>query len=234
MLNKNLHRAIMVDVLKGIYSDTLLRTNLGFKGGTAAMLFYDLPRFSVDLGFNLLDPEKKEAVFQRLKAILPRYGKLDQVQEKHYTLFFLIDYKKGERNIKVEISKRPSKMEYTVKNYLGIPMLVIKDDDMAASKLAALVTRKRFANRDMFDVWFFLSNHWPFDEAALKEQTQLSFPQALKKARRRIKDLQKNEMLSGLGELLEDDKQKIWVKDKLKDELTFQLKLRQHFEQKGE
>lgn len=224
MLNKNLHKAVLIDVLKGIYADSEIRNTLGLKGGTAAMLFYQLPRFSVDLDFDLLEPKKKNEVFTRLKEILPKYGKVDQVQEKHYTLFFLIDYKKGERNLKVEISKRPVRLQYTVKSYLGIPMLVIKEDDMTASKLAALITRKRFANRDMFDAWFFLANHWSVNEITLKEQTGLSFTQALRKARRRILNIQKKEILSGLGDLL-DNKQKSWVKDKLKDELLFQLRL---------
>ena len=55
MLDHAKHRAVLINILKDIYSDPLLRTLLGFKGGTAAMLFYNLPRISVDLDFNLLD-----------------------------------------------------------------------------------------------------------------------------------------------------------------------------------
>lgn len=205
MLNQNLHKVVLVDILKGIYSDSKIRNTLGLKGGTAAMLFYGLPRFSVDLDFDLLDPGKKEAVLQRLREILPKYGRVDQSQEKQYTLFFLIDYKKGERNLKVEISKRPLKAEYEVRSYLGIPMLVMKDGDMVACKLAALITRKRFASRDMFDLWFFLANHWPIDEMVLKERTGFSIARAFKEAQRRIKGTKKTELL--------------------KDELLFQLKL---------
>lgn len=224
MLNKDLHKVILVDILQGIYSDSKIRNALGFKGGTAAMLFYALPRFSVDLDFDLIDQNKKEVVFQRLKEVLPKYGRVSQAQEKHYTLFFLIDCKKGERNLKVEISKRPLKAEYEVKSFLGIPMLVMKDDDMAACKLAALITRKRFASRDMFDLWFFLANHWPIDEMVLKERTGLSINRAFKEVRKRIKGIKKTELLAGLGDLL-DNKQKAWVKDKLRDELIFQLRL---------
>lgn len=229
MLNKDLHKAIFINTLARIYKNTQIRTLLGFKGGTAAMLFYGLPRFSVDLDFDLLDSSKKDLVFARLKEILPKIGRIDQVQEKYYTLFFLIDYKKGERNLKIEISKRAIKSGYIVKNYLGIPMLVMKEDDMAAGKLAALVTRKKFATRDMFDLWFFLSNNWPIDEQFLKDKTELSLNIALDKAQKRIKDIKKTELLAGLGDLL-DNKQKAFVKDKLQDELLFQLKLRQSFE----
>jgi len=44
----------MVQLLKDIYSDIELANYLGFKGGTALMFFYELPRFSVDLDFNLI------------------------------------------------------------------------------------------------------------------------------------------------------------------------------------
>lgn len=64
MLNKDLHRAVLVNTLSVIYSDSQIRTLLGFKGGTAAVLFYNLPRFSVDLDFDLLDASKKELVLK--------------------------------------------------------------------------------------------------------------------------------------------------------------------------
>lgn len=224
MLNRDLHRDVFVAILREIYSDTLLRTGLGFKGGTAAMLFYGLPRFSVDLDFNLLDPEKKEAVFERLKEILPKYGNVIQAQDKHYTLFFLLSYKKGERGLKVEISKRPLQFEYVPKNFLGISMLVMEQEDMAAGKLSALLTRREFAMRDLFDMWFFLKEHWDINEKVLQENTGLSLAQALKKAQSQVKKIKRGEILAGLGDLL-DAKQKAFVKEKLQDELVFYLKL---------
>ena len=49
------HKNILVGILKDVFRDASLAPFLGFKGGTAAMLFYELPRFSVDLDFDLLD-----------------------------------------------------------------------------------------------------------------------------------------------------------------------------------
>lgn len=224
VVNRDLHKDIFVSILREIYSDTLLRTSLGFKGGTAAMLFYGLPRFSVDLDFNLLDPEKKETVFERLKEILPRYGTVIQAKDKHYTLFFLLSYQKGERGLKVEISKRPLEFAYVPKNFLGISMLVMKGEDMVAGKLSALLTRKTFATRDLFDMWFFLKEHWDINEAILKESTGLTLAQALRKAQTQVKKVKKTELLAGLGDLL-DNKEKAFVKEKLQDELIFFLKL---------
>jgi len=93
VLSKDLHRDVFVNILRNIYSDVLLRSNLGFKGGTAAMLFYELPRFSVDLDFDLLDSDKKEEVFQKLREILIQYGDIVEAYDKKYTLFFLLKYK---------------------------------------------------------------------------------------------------------------------------------------------
>lgn len=224
ILNRDLHKNVFVVILKEIYSDTLLRTRLGFKGGTAAMFFYGLSRFSVDLDFNLLDPEKKEAVFERLKEILPKYGNMIQAEDKYNTLFFLLSYKKGERRLKVEISKRQLQFEYAPRNFLGIPMLVMKEEDMAAGKLSALLTRKKYAMRDLFDMWFFLKEHWDINERILEKNTGLTLAEALKKAQTQVKKIKKTEILAGLGDLL-DNKQKIWAKEHLQDDLIFYLKL---------
>src|SRR3989338_354528 len=116
-LNSAVHKNIILQILIDIYSDTTISPYLGFKGGTAAMLFYELPRFSVDLDFDLLDPGKKAAVFERLKEILPRFGVLTEGADKQYTLFFVLNYRKGERNLKIEISKRPSHAEFVLKHY---------------------------------------------------------------------------------------------------------------------
>lgn len=206
-INKDLHRTSFLNVLRAIYSDPQLRTVLGFKGGTAAMLFYELPRFSVDLDFDLLDPDKKEIVFTGVKSILEKYGVL------------------SEACLKIEISKRPSRSAFEPKNYLGIPMLVMKQESANACKLAALLTRREFASRDMFDLEFFLRNNWPVDEDIVKEKTGLSLQDAFQKAINLVELISKDQLLRGLGELLENNKQKAWVKDKLKDELLFQLRL---------
>lgn len=225
VLNKDLHRTNFLNVLRAIYADPSLRTILGFKGGTAAMLFYDLPRFSVDLDFDLLDPDKRELVFKKLKSILEKLGILSQALEKHYTLFYLLHYQKGERALKIEISKRSSRSAYEPKSYLGIPMLVMKQEDITAGKLSALITRKEFASRDMFDLEFFLRNNWPINKEVVKEKTDLSLQEALSKVLKMVENVNKEQLLAGLGELLTDNKQKGWVKDKLKDELLFRLKL---------
>lgn len=222
MLDKNRHKIVLVKILKEIYSDPTLRNILGFKGGTAAYLFYGLPRFSVDLDFDLLEEKKKDLVFNRLKEILPKVETLIESTKKRYTLFYLMSYEKGERKIKIEISKRQCKNSFIIRSYLGIPILLMAKKDMAAGKLGAFLTRKKFAARDLFDLWFFLKNNWEIDEEVLKEKTGLTLKTAIEKTVEKIKKIKKNQLLQGLGELL-DEKQKPWVKENLQKEALFYL-----------
>src|SRR3990167_6806973 len=156
MLNHTKHRVTLIDILKSIYADPELRIVLGFKGGTAAMLFYDLPRLSVDLDFDLFDAEKKELVFKKMKALLERYGILREATEKRYTLFFLISYEKGEHTIKVDISKRKGTSSFEVKNYLGITALVMRKDkaDRGNGILFTIVSSRTMMNvKKSWRIW---------------------------------------------------------------------------------
>ncbi|GAB4219931.1 MAG: hypothetical protein Fur009_8220 [Candidatus Microgenomates bacterium] len=224
MLEKQKHQTILIKIIKEIYSDTDLAKNLGFKGGTAFFLFYNLPRISVDLDFNLINPEKKDFVFQKLKTILEKFGQLEEATEKRFTLFFLINYEKNQRKIKVEISKRVIHPDYEVKNYLGIPVLVADKKGLATGKLAAFLTRKTFASRDLFDLWFILKNDFLFDEAYLRKQTNFDLKTALKKAKEKLRKIKSIQLLQGIGELIEE-RQKNWIKSKLKSEVEFYLNL---------
>ena len=87
MMEKEKHKIMLVKILKEIYAEPNLRNVLGFKGGTAAFLFYDLPRLSVDLDFDLLSDDKKE-ILEKLAKILSEFGELQDKIEKKYTLFF--------------------------------------------------------------------------------------------------------------------------------------------------
>lgn len=224
MLNKEKHKFILINILKEIYSDPDLRSVLGFKGGTAALLFYDLPRLSVDLDFDLLDVEKLPIILEKMKKLLSEFGNINEAREKRYTLFFLLSYGKGERKVKVEISKRKTISSFEPKNYLGIPILVMKKEDMIAGKLSALITRKKLASRDLFDLLFFLKQGWKINESVVREKTGLFLFQALNKTIKIIEKLDSNKILNGMGELLEE-KQKQPTKETLKGDLIFQIRL---------
>lgn len=85
-MNTTKHKSYLVRILKDIYEDVELGTILGFKGGTALMFFYQLPRFSVDLDFHLIKTEKQTLVFEKTRKIVLKYGKIHDEAIKHYGL----------------------------------------------------------------------------------------------------------------------------------------------------
>ena len=126
--------------------------------------------------------------------------------------------------IKIEINKRKFGSEYEVKNYLGISMLVMKDKDMFAHKLVAMIERGKTASRDIFDVHFFLKNNWEINKEIVEKRTEMKFVDYVKKCIKFVEQAPDRGMLSGMGELI-DEKQKEWVKNKLKQDTVFLLKL---------
>lgn len=225
MLDIKTHRTVLLQILKEIYTDTSLGPLLGFKGGTAAYFFYELNRFSVDLDFDLLDSSKEDFVFERIEKILSEFGEVQEKFKKRHTLFFVLSYTKGSHRIKVEINRRDFGSQYEVKNYLGIPMLVMVREDMFAHKLATLYDRKKIANRDIFDTWFFLKNHWEINEAMVKKRTGLILKEHLKNCISLIEKQNERYILQGIGELL-DEKTKEWARKKLKSDVVFLMKVR--------
>ena len=224
MLNIEKHKGILIRILKDIYTDNTLGPVLGFKGGTAAMLFYELNRFSVDLDFDLLDTEKEDYVFEKIGKIVAQYGKIKEQRKKHFTLFYELSYSEADHNIKVEINRRNFGSKYEVMNYFGISMKVMVKEDMFANKLAALYERAERANRDIYDAWFFLQNSWPINKKLVEKRTELTFKEFVSKCIEKLEKISGRTILSGMGELLTEP-QKDWAKAKLKTEVLFLLKV---------
>jgi len=221
------HKSILIKILKDIYTDPTISPVLGFKGGTAATLFYNLDRFSVDLDFDLLDIEKEDHVFERVKTILENYGKLKQVRKKRFNLFYVLSYDEKDinaQNVKVEINRREFGSRYAVESFLGISMQVMVKEDMVAHKLCAMFERIGKTNRDIFDVQFFLSHDWPVNKKIVEDRMGVSYADFLKKCIEELEKLDDSNILSGMGELL-TEKQKSWAKAKLKSEALFSLRL---------
>lgn len=225
MFEIRIHKTILLQILKDIYTDISISSILGFKGGTACYFFYDLPRFSVDLDFDLLDLNKEKFVFGKIGEILKNYGEIKEKRSKRYTLFFILSYNKEAQNIKVEISKRTFGSDYEIKNYLGISMLVMRKEDLFAHKLVTLLERKKLANRDIFDVWFFLKNNWEINKEIVEKRTGMEIKKYLKKCIKFVEKASERHILAGMGELL-DEKTKTWAKKNLKKDLLFLLKLK--------
>ncbi|MDD4409536.1 MAG: nucleotidyl transferase AbiEii/AbiGii toxin family protein [Candidatus Pacebacteria bacterium] len=226
-LDRTIHRNILISILKDIFTDPNAGPFLGFKGGTAAYLFYDLNRFSVDLDFDLLDATKEDIVFERVKNILEGYGNLKDFEKKRFSFFYLLSYKEkldGAQNIKVEINRRDFGSRYEVKSYIGIPMKIMIKEDMVAHKLCAMYERIGKTNRDIFDVYFFLKNNWMVNKQIIESRTGMKYTDFLEKNIDLLEKMNDRNILSGLGELL-DEKQKIWIRSNLRIDTIFLLKL---------
>ena len=221
------HKNILIKILKDIYTDATISPILGFKGGTAATFFYELDRFSVDLDFDLLDSEKEDYVFERVKAILESYGKLKEARKKRFNLFYILAYDDKDinaQNVKVEINRREFGSKYAVESFLGISMQVMVKEDMVAHKLCAMYERIGKTNRDIFDVQFFLSHDWSVNKNIVEERMGMPYSEFLEKCIDIMEKFNDGNILSGMGELL-TEKQKDWVKKKLKPETLFSLRL---------
>lgn len=225
MLDRNVHKTILLQILKDIYTDTSLGPILGFKGGTAANFFYDIGRFSVDLDFDLLKSDKDIYVFEKVGSILQDYGTIKEKYRKRNTLLFVISYDEKSQNIKVEINCRDFGSRYELKNYLGISMLVMTKEDMFSHKLVAVLERKKTANRDIYDIWHFLKNLWPINKEIVEKRTGMNFKDYMNKCIELIESLSDRNILSGMGELL-DERQKVWAKTNLRKDTVFLLKVR--------
>lgn len=225
MLERNVHKTILLQILKDIYTDTSLGPILGLKGGTAANLFYDLGRFSVDLDFDLLNRDKEAFVFEKIEKILREYGAIKEKYRKKHTLLLVISYEEKSQNIKVEINRRIFGSRYQLKNYLGISMLVMVREDMFAHKLVAVLERAKTANRDVYDLWYFLKNRWLLNKEIVEKRTRMNLKDHLKKCIAFVESLSDRNILSGMGELL-DEKQKAWARTNLRKETVFLLKVR--------
>jgi predicted nucleotidyltransferase component of viral defense system len=220
------HKTVMINILLDLYKDTTLSAILGFKGGTAAMLFYGLPRFSVDLDFDLVKPDPKnlkevKIIFDKLTELLSKKYKITDQCLKFNTLFWAISYGNNLSHIKVEISTRDSSFNhYELIPFYGVSLKVMVAEDMIAHKLMTVMTRKSLANRDLFDVHYFLSSTYAADinydliKKETGEEPKVFFTQLLGF----ISTIKPNSVLSGLGEVLTES-QKDWAKVKLIMEL---------------
>lgn len=215
MLNREKHQLIMGQVLKDIYTNISISSLLGFKGGTCAYFFYNLPRFSVDLDFDLLvvNEENQKMVLEKIMTILSKYGQIEDQYIKRSTIFALLSYGGNDHNIKVEINVRKLveniKDHYEIKEYLGISMLVAKKDYLFASKLSALTLRTETAMRDIFDVHYFAKNNWDINTEVIKERTGKITKEYLADCIAFIEKVKNKQMLQGLGELVDSEKKKI-------------------------
>lgn len=220
-----IHKNIQLQILKEIYTDTTIASHLGFKGGTATLMFYGLSRYSADLDFDLLDEGKEKEVLEKILKIAQSYGEIRESRIKRYGLIIILSYDQKAQNIKIEVNRRKFGSRYELKTLLGISMLVMVKEDMFANKLMAMYERVGKTSRDVFDVYFFTKNNWPINKEIVEKRAGMSFKKTLEQCIKLLEKMNNRNILDGLGEFLTES-QKDWARAKLRAETIFLLKAR--------
>lgn len=222
-MEKNKHKLYMAQILSLIFKDKDLCNVLAFKGGSALMFFHGLNRFSTDLDFNLLNPDKLDIVYDKVRAILNRFGSIDDEAKKMYGPVLVLNYGRGERMLKVEISVRQYPNHYEMRSLAGTDIRVMTLPDMFAHKLCAL--GERLSPRDIFDVYFFLQNHIEINQEIIMLRTGKSVSEYAAWCAKHVHETSPKILMQGLGEVLNDAKSKTFVRNKLIDETLAALEL---------
>ncbi|MBO5195377.1 MAG: nucleotidyl transferase AbiEii/AbiGii toxin family protein [Bacteroidales bacterium] len=213
----------MAQILSLIFKDKELCHAMAFKGGTSLMFFHGLNRFSTDLDFNLLVPERLDMVYDKVKAVLTRFGTIDDEAKKLYGPVLVLNYGRGERMLKVEISTRHYPDHYEMLTLAGTDIRVMTMPDMFAHKLCAM--GERLSPRDIFDVWFFLQNHTEINEEIVRLRTGKSVSDYSAWCAEHVHETSSKILMQGLGEVLNDAKSKTFVKNRLIDDTSSALEL---------
>lgn len=216
------HKTNLTNILIDIYKDPALSSSLGFKGGTCAMLFYKLPRFSVDLDFDYTgDKDTTDIIIKKTTDLLSKKFVIKDQSTKYHTLFWLLGYEKGVHNIKVEISTRQNPYNhYNRQLFYGVNIKTLDITDMIAHKMVAFTERPSLANRDLFDIHFLLGTQHAsnINYEIIKFRTGKNPLEFYLFLLNLINKINPKNILVGLGEVLTDS-QKDWAKAKLLIEL---------------
>jgi len=176
----------------------------------------------------MVNDENQKMVFEKIVAILGKYGEVKDQYIKRFTVFALLSYGDDDHNIKVEINVRKLveniQDHYEMKEYLGISMFVAKKDYLFASKLSALTLRSETAMRDIYDIHYFAKSNWDINAEVIKERIGKTTKEYLADCVVFIEKLKDNQMLQGLGELVDSEKEKAWIRTHLKTDSIFMLK----------
>lgn len=224
MLNKDKHRQLMYNILKDIFNLTISE-NIAFKWWTACYFLYWLDRFSTDLDLDIISNIKSwENLDEEILNILKKYWTIKKWKK------ILLSYWDNNMNIKIDISRKIwQNNKYELVNFYWTDINVQSKDTIFANKLVALSDRKRLANRDIYDIYFFFKNGFDINEAIISERTWKSLKEYLITILNIIEKLPKNyKILDWLWEVL-NEKQKYFVKNNLISELIGILEMRIKF-----
>jgi len=156
-----------------------LTNNLVFKGGTALYKLYNMPRFSEDLDFTLLDP--KERIEDKIIQIAEKLNTEINIKKLKTSLLFKLRFKgilTSYNTIRIDVSlKNKALLGFDLKNYVPdyidikpFSLKILKLKEMVAEKIHSLLARKNA--RDLYDL-FFLLRISKFDKKLVEEKLKI-------------------------------------------------------------
>ncbi len=179
----NLTREFLQELILQIIDRKGFFKNLAFMGGTALREIYDMPRFSEDLDFSLINGKRFSfaSMLKTIKNELELSGfSVEEAKGGDKTVLseFIrfrgllyelgLSLQRGEKIfIKIEIDSRPPKgfeteVSLINKNFL-FKVQSFKPASLFASKLHAVLFRKYEKGRDYYDLLWFLTRKFPIN-----------------------------------------------------------------------
>lgn len=222
-LNQIRHKELMFSIINDIF-DSSIKSKIWLKWWTLCLFVYGLDRFSVDLDFDVLKEWALDEIKKVVRPILQKYGEItDETKSK-----LILKYDAETIPLKLEFNTRiPKNDHHEVINFFGKAIVAMTKDCIMSNKLVALVQRKeernKLAPRDLYDVRFFLKNHFPINDKLIKERSGKNTKNYFISLQEFIpKHFNQENILRGLGDLL-TEKQKYFVKHKLIHEVLSQI-----------
>ncbi len=167
------------DYINELFLSKIYEKDMGvvFKGGTALSKFYGLPRFSDDLDFSLSNKDvdgligNLDRVVEEISEFCPikllrRISKKDILAYELSARGPLFEASNKYQHVKIEVDKSASVLEdpniirrnpkyVDLRPYLAV---VMKENEILAEKVVALMFRHNVKARDLFDIYFMIKN----------------------------------------------------------------------------
>lgn len=157
--------------------------NWAFLGGTALRFLYNIPRYSEELDFSLVDPDKDcgfEGVLRKIKSFFEseNYGISIKISPPRTVMSSFLKFpgllnelgisphRDEILSIKFEVDTNPPKgaglSATIVRHYVTVNVSHYDKSSLLAGKLHAVLSRQYTKGRDLYDlVWYLSDRTWP-------------------------------------------------------------------------
>jgi len=182
-LKRSIAREYLQARILGALQDRGAFLNWAFVGGTALRFLYGMPRYSEDLDFSLIVPEKEHAITPILHKVgsaftAEGYSNDLTIKDKGTVKSAFIKFQgilaelalSSRENqmlsIRVEVDTNPPEGATTattvMRRYVTVNLLHYDRPSLLAGKLHAVLSRAYTKGRDLFDlVWYLTDRTWP-------------------------------------------------------------------------